>query len=155
WPVATDISTATRAGTLIGFDVADSDWPLKASFVLFMRNVIEQARMHRAHGVTGPARAGDPLRVLLPATATSLEATGPAGDRVDASLRAGLAIVPATDRAGFYRLAWQGAQAGTLVVPANLTSEPESDVRPKPIAASDSDVRVSSGPTRPEAHTEW
>ena len=64
--IATDISTATRTGTLLGFDVGDSDWPLKASYVLFMRNVLEQARAHRAHGMTGPARAGEPLRVSHP-----------------------------------------------------------------------------------------
>ncbi len=61
-----DISTSARTATLVGFDPGDSDWPLKASFVLFVRNLLELARTHRAHGITGPARAGEPMRVSLP-----------------------------------------------------------------------------------------
>ncbi len=60
--LVTDVSTSARTATLVGFDPGDSDWPLKASFVLFVRNLLEQARTHRAHGITGPARAGEPMR---------------------------------------------------------------------------------------------
>ncbi|MGK4007629.1 VWA domain-containing protein [Sorangium sp. So ce1036] len=153
--IATDISTASRTGTLLGFDVGESDWPLKASFVLFMRNLLEQARAHRAHGITGPARTGEPLRVSVPGTARDLEATGPAGERLDVALRAGVAVIAETPRAGFYRLAWQGPQAGSVVVPANLTSAAESDLAPRPLAAEGGEVAVSSAAEQPDAHTEW
>jgi hypothetical protein len=36
-----DVSAAGRTGTLLGFDVGESNWPLKASFVLFIRNLAE------------------------------------------------------------------------------------------------------------------
>ena len=81
-PIVADISTSTRAATLVGFDPGDSDWPLKASFVLFVRNLLEQARIHRTRGIAGPARASDPLRVSVPATATHVEASGPGGERI-------------------------------------------------------------------------
>ncbi|MCC6552010.1 MAG: VWA domain-containing protein [Polyangiaceae bacterium] len=153
--IATDISTGSRTGTLLGFDVGDSDWPLKASFVLFVRNLLEQARAHRAHGVTGPSRAGEPMRVAVPAAAQELEVTGPGGERVDASLRGGLAVVAGTTRAGFYRLAWKGPQAGSLVVPVSLTSAAESDLTPRPLATGGGDVTVSEAGAQPDAHTEW
>src|SRR5205814_397661 len=93
-PIAVDVSTTSRTATLLGFDVGDSDWPLKASFVLFMRNLLEQARAHRAHGAIGPARAGEPLRATVPASAKELTATGPDGEKVEVSLRGGLAVMP-------------------------------------------------------------
>ncbi|AGP33623.1 VWA domain-containing protein [Sorangium cellulosum] len=154
--IATDISTSSRTGTLLGFDVGESDWPLKASFVLFVRNLLEQARAHRAHGITGPARTGEPLRVSVPATARDLQAIGPAGERLDVAQRAGVAVVAETPRAGLYRLAWQGPQAGSVVVPANLTSVAESDLAPRPILAEGGgEVAVSSAAGEPDAHTEW
>ncbi|WP_437901591.1 vWA domain-containing protein [Sorangium sp. So ce124] len=154
--IATDISTASRTGTLLGFDVGESDWPLKASFVLFVRNLLEQARAHRAHGITGPARTGEPLRVSVPATARDLQATGPAGERLEVAQRAGVAVIAETPRAGFYRLAWQGPQAGAVVVPANLTSVAESDLTPRPLVAEGGgEVAVSSAAGQPDAHVEW
>jgi hypothetical protein len=153
--IATDISTATRSGTLIGFDVGDSDWPLKASYVLFVRNILEQARAHRAHGMTGPARAGEPLRVAIPGTATNVEATGPRGEKLDVSIRGGLAVIPDTPSVGFYHLTWAGPQAGATLVPANLTSAAESDLSPKPIKAEGSKVSITSAGAEPDAHNEW
>lgn len=153
--IATDISTSTRTGTLLGFDVGDSDWPLKASYVLFMRNLLELARTHRAHGITGPARAGEPLRVAIPGTATNVEALGPSGEKIDVSVRGGLAVLPDTPRVGLYRLSWQGPQAGTTIVPANLTSAAESDLTPKPLEAQGEGIKVASAGAEPDAHNEW
>jgi hypothetical protein len=153
--IATDISTTTRTGTLLGFDVGDSDWPLKASFVLFTRNLLEQARAHRAHGITGPARAGEPMRVSLPATAKSVEVIGPRGEKLEVSQRAGLAVVPNVASVGFYQLAWQGPQAGSMIVPANLTSVAESDLTPRPIKADGDKITLQSAAAEPDAHNEW
>ncbi|WP_437623539.1 VWA domain-containing protein [Sorangium sp. So ce1151] len=154
--IATDISTSSRTGTLLGFDVGESDWPLKASFVLFVRNLLEQARAHRAHGITGPARTGEPLRVSVPATARDLQAIGPAGERLEVAQRAGVAVIAETPRAGLYRLAWQGPQAGSVVIPANLTSVAESDLTPRPLVTEGGgEVAVSSAAGQPDAHVEW
>jgi hypothetical protein len=152
--LVTDISTSTRAGTLVGFDVGDSDWPLKASFVLFVRNLLEQARAHRARGITGPARAGEPMRLTVPATATALAATGPAGEAIEVSQRGGLAVIPEIAHVGFYTLAWQGPQAGSTLVPANLTSAAESDLTVRPLAVEAGHVMVSAA-VQPDAHNEW
>ncbi len=156
--IATDISSTSRTATLLGFDVGDSDWPLKASFVLFMRNLLEQARIHRAFGVTGPARAGEPLRVRLPASAKDVVVIGPTGDKLDVSIRTGLAVVPETSKVGLYKFSWQGPEAGSLVVPANLTSAPESNVTTtmtKGDPAANGGVEVRAAGAEPDAHNEW
>lgn len=152
--LVTDISTSARSGTLVGFDVGDSDWPLQASFVLFVRNLLEQARAHRAHGVTGAARAGEPLRVGLPATATEVEATGPGGERLEVARRGDLAVISDPARVGFYRVSWRGPQAGSTLVPVNLTSAAESDLTPRPLAVDAARVTVSAA-APPDAHDEW
>jgi von Willebrand factor type A domain/Aerotolerance regulator N-terminal len=149
-----DVSTSARTATLVGFDVGDSDWPLKASFVLFVRNLLEQARTHRAHGVTGPARTGEPLRVSLPRDAEQVEAVGPDGQKIDVSHRGGLAILPDVARAGFYRVSWQGKEAGSALVPANLTSAAESDLSTRPLPVEPGKVTVSAS-APPDAHHEW
>ncbi len=154
-PIAVDVSTPSRTATLLGFDVGDSDWPLKASFVLFVRNLLEQARAHRAQGATGPARAGEPLRATVPPSAKELTATDPQGEKVEVSLRGGLAVVPDVSKVGFYTLSWQGTQAGTLVVPVNLTSAAESDLTPKPLQSAGGEVTVTAAGAEPESHNEW
>ena len=153
--IATDISTTTRTGTLLGFDVGDSDWPLKASYVLFMRNLTELARAHRASGITGPARAGEPMRLSLPGTAIKVDATGPSGEKIEVSQRGSLAVVPDIPHAGFYTIAWQGPQAGSMVVPANLTSVAESDLNAKAIQADGEKITVTASAAQPDAHNEW
>ena len=151
--LVTDVSTSARTATLVGFDPGESDWPLKASFVLFVRNLLEQARIHRSHGIAGPARTGDPLRVTLPPSATGVEARGPGGEPVEVSRRGELAVIPDTPRAGFYRVSWQGPHAGTTLLPVNLTSAAESDLSPRPLPAEEGKVSIASAP-EPDAHDE-
>ncbi|HEY3494895.1 MAG TPA: VWA domain-containing protein, partial [Polyangiaceae bacterium] len=124
-----DISGAGRTGTLIGFDVGESTWPLRASFVLFVRNLLEQGRSHRAGAATGPARTGEPLVARVPLDVTELEIERPDQTRVTIPAHSGLAAAPAPERAGFYYLSWKGRRPGSTLVPVNLTSALESDLR--------------------------
>lgn len=150
-----DVSTTTRTATLIGFDVGESDWPLKASFVLFARNVLDLARAHRERGLLGSPRTGEPLRLDLPAGAADLAVVRPDGEPGEASLQDGLAVVPDASRAGFYRLTWKGKTPGALLVPVNLASEAESDLRTVVAAPAAGGVTVRDAASRPEAHREW
>lgn len=156
--IAVDASTPAREVTVLGFDVGESDWPLKASFVLFVRNLIEQARLHRARGITGQARVGEPMRLTLPYVATKVEVTGPDGKMIEVVAREGQAVVPEIERAGLYHVSWQGEQAGSMVVAANLTSDAESDLREVPLlttSAERASATVRDASDRPEAHTDW
>jgi hypothetical protein len=149
-----DASTGARTVTMVGFDPGESDWPLKASFVLFVRNLLEQARAHKVQGMTGPGRTGEPLRVSVPTGATSVRAVGPGGDELEVTVCGGLAVVADTTRAGFYRVSWQGPRAGSTLVPVNLTSVAESDLTPRPLGARAANVEVTAGGAEPEVHQE-
>ena len=129
-----DISLAGRSGTLVSFDVGESTWPLRASFVLFMRNQLELARAHRAGAASGPARTGEPLAVRVPLDVTEVEMERPDGTRLTVPAHGGLAAAPGPERAGFYYVSWKGQRAGSTLVPVNLTSAAESDLRPRELA---------------------
>jgi hypothetical protein len=144
--VISDVSVPGRTGTLVAFDVQDSNWPLKASFVLFIRNIVELSRSHRAHGMAEPARTGESLRVRVPADVTRAMVEAPDGARSEILAKSGLAILPDTTRSGFYHVSWQGTWPGSVLVSTNLVSEAESDVRarellPGPQVAATTDAR--------------
>lgn len=126
-----DVSVPGRTGTLIGFDPGETTWPLKASFVLFIRNVTELARAHRAGMVTGPQRTGEPLRVRVPPHVQEVEIEGPRGERLKVPAREGLVVAPSVDTAGFYFVTYPG---GSTLIPVNLTSALESDITPRTLA---------------------
>jgi hypothetical protein len=128
-PVAADISLEGRSGTLVAFDVGESNWPLKASFVVFVRNVVEVARANRAKSVLGPARTGQALRVRVPPAASEVTVVDPRGRELTVPARSGLAVLPDVSVAGFYHLSWRGERPGSVLALANLTEERESNLR--------------------------
>jgi VWA domain-containing protein/aerotolerance regulator-like protein len=125
-----DASSPGRSMTVVGFDVGDSNWPLKASFVLFMRNVVELARSHRARGAEAPARAGEAYSLRVPLEVSEVDLESPDGTRQKLSARDGLCVVPNLPRAGFYFASYAGKNPGSALFAANLTSERESDLGP-------------------------
>jgi len=125
-----DASSPGRSITLVGFDVGESNWPLKASFVLFMRNVVELARSHRVRGAEAPGRVGDAYSLRVPVDVAEVDLESPGGSRQKLSARDGLCVVPNLRRAGFYFASYGGKTPGSALFAANLTSERESDLRP-------------------------
>jgi hypothetical protein len=126
-----DASTPGRSVTVVGFDVGESNWPLKASFVLFMRNVVELARSHRVRSATTPGRVGEAYSLRVPTDVGEVELESPGGARQKLSARDGLCVVPNLNRAGFYFASYAGKSPGSALFAANLTSERESDLRPR------------------------
>ena len=151
-----DISLAGRSGTLVSFDVGESTWPLRASFVLFVRNQLELARAHRAGAASGPARTGEPLAVRVPLDVTEVELERPDGTRLRVPAHGGLAAAPGPERAGFYYVAWKGQRAGSTLVPVNLTSAAESDLRPRELTLpKDRPAKVRDPAGLSDAVSDW
>ena len=151
-----DASIPGRTLTIVGFDVGESNWPLKASFVLFVRNVVELARLHRAQGVAGPARTGEILRIAVPGGTPSVTVEGPGMAAHEVGAKLGFVVVPPLDRAGLYRVRWTTPHIGNALVAANLTSERESDVRARPIAVdTGTGTAKTSAAKIADAHNEW
>jgi hypothetical protein len=152
-----DASTPGRTVTLLGFDPGASDWPLKASFVLFVRNIVELARLHRAQGAAGSARTGDPARISVPAGTIAVTVDGPGMAGREVVAKDGVATLPPLDRAGLYHVRWSDPHVGSAVFAANLTSARESDVRPRPvvIAGMPGGAATTRSDRVTEAHGDW
>jgi hypothetical protein len=151
-----DVSEAGRTGTLVGFDVGESNWPLRASFVLFVRNLAELARAHRRSHVVGPAQTGAPLRVRVPSTLQQVTLTDPAGTESPLEARSGIAIVPHPNQPGFYLVSYQGPHPGVGLSVVNLTSASESDLRPVPPGSARSQgVTRATGSPVVESAGDW
>jgi len=153
--IVADASAPGRAATILGFDPGESDWPLKASFVLFVRNVVEQARAHRAQGTTGPVRTGEPLRVAVARDTPTVTVRGPGLKDTEIAAKGGFAIVPPAMKAGLYEAKWTNPRIGSALVAANLTSDKESDVRPRAVAIEGTTAGASGALRIADPHKEW
>ncbi|MFO0679828.1 MAG: VWA domain-containing protein [Polyangiaceae bacterium] len=136
--IVADASLPGRAATILGFDVGDSDWPLKASFVLFVRNLVEWGKLHRSQGTTGPTRTGEPLRVAVPPGTPTVSVALGDGKPKDVEAKGSYAVLPPPSRAGLYHVEWTSPRVGKITIPANLTSDREGDIRVR-------DVRTTEG----------
>jgi len=152
--IVADVSSPGRTGTLVAFDVGDGNWPLKASFVLFVRNLVESARSRRAAGVESQVRTGRTLTLRVPTDVATLSLERPDGSREELRARDGLAVAGPLGRAGFYFASWQGQAPGSLRVPASLTSAEESDLRPREIEGPAGRLPVTAAANLP-VFTEW
>ncbi len=154
--VVADASAPGRTGTILGFDPGDTNWPLKASFVLFVRNVVEAARSQRTRGVQGAARTGEALRVRVPSDVTTVALESPGSkDRTHVVARDGLAIVPDVQRAGFYFATWEQPRPGHALVAANLTSEAESDLSHRELPQVATVGATTNADDVADAFTDW
>jgi hypothetical protein len=142
-----DISSPGRMGTLLGFDVGESNWPLRASFVLFVRNVVELARLHRVGGPSAPARTGEPMTLRVPLDVEAVELEQASGRRETIRARDGMAVLPAATRVGFSYVTWKGSRPGSALIPTSLVSEAESRISARPLGlAAEKSVRGSVAP---------
>jgi hypothetical protein len=117
----------------VAFDVGSSNWPLRASFVLFVRNVVEVARSHRESALSAPARSGDPIRLRVPLDVSTVVAEHPGGARHPIAVHSGLAVLPPPNRVGFVHVSWAGSRPGSVLVPTSLSSDAESRIGARPL----------------------
>jgi hypothetical protein len=149
--IVADVSSPGRTATLVGFDVGRSNWPLRASFVLFVRNTVELARDRRDSGA-GIVRTGTPIPLNVPPSAERVDVEDPSGKRFEVTAREGAAVIPETSRAGFYWLSFAGTPVASRVLAVNLTSEAESDLR-RTLPPSESGA-IRSGAAGIEGHVD-
>ncbi len=86
---------------LVGFDLADSSWPLRLSFPIFVRNCVLAALEDETLGPRGTVRAGSVLSLRAKGTG-DLVVTTPQGSEARAPIEDGRALFADTDRNGLY-----------------------------------------------------
>jgi hypothetical protein len=129
-----DVSSPGRTGTLVAFDVGVSNWPLTASFVLFVRNLTEVARAGRASGPALSVKGGEPVSLRVPLGVDRVTLSDPRGSKHEIPARDGQAVMPAPARVGFYNVSWQEPRPSSLLLAVNLDSDSESRITPKALS---------------------
>src|SRR6266404_3541870 len=114
----------------VGFDVLDSDWPLRISFPIFIANAADWLNPATERNSRLLVRAGDPFRLSLPQPVTSAQITLPDGAskplKVDTN--ANEIVFGETYREGVYKL-----KAGTneTAFCVALLDAAESNIKPR------------------------
>jgi hypothetical protein len=147
--VIADASVPGRSVTVLGFAPGESNWPLKASFVLFVRNLVETARNHRERGTAQSARTGEPLSVPIPRDTTAVTVTLPGGERQSLVPLQGTASLGAPSKTGAYRVKWELPHTGEIAVFVNLLSEAEGQLAQRELVfaagAAEASTRTAQG----------
>ena len=114
----------------IGFDVLESNWPLRISFPIFIANAADWLNPANARSGQLLVKAGDPFRLALPEPATSAQVTLPGGQTKSLTLdpNANELVFGDTLKQGIYRLRL-GTNDTTFCV--NLLDAAESNIKPR------------------------
>lgn len=153
------IAAGTQGGTRVvsvGFDLQDSDWPLRVAFPLFLANSVGWLTQGAAVGSQAPQyAAGETATVTVPPGARIVRVVPPSGDArtVDAPLAGGPVTLGDTSQVGVYHV--QAAGGAEYPVAVNLGSASASALIPRILPLGSG----SEAPSAPEAwqviHREW
>ena len=122
-----DVSRGGRQILVVAFDLAESNWPLRLSYPLFMQNVVSWTpRAALADELSVPT--GRPLSVLPTPDAESVVVRNPQGDEERLALDPMRPVFyGGTERAGVYEIDY-GSRVTRIAV--NLLDREESAVSP-------------------------
>lgn len=127
-PVMARVDRPDGTTLVLGFDPDTSDWPEQPGFVVFFRNVLEDARRRRAEGGIAPGPIGEALRVPE-ADGIEVVVTAPDGTTTRALSRGDLAIVPVPALPGIYRAESAGGRVRYAL--RSLLDAGESNLAPR------------------------
>jgi len=127
----------------IGFDVLESNWPLRVSFPIFIANAVEWLNPAAARSGQLLGKAGDPFRLALAETATEAQITLPGGSVQSLPLGASASelVFGDTRKQGVYRLRLGTNETAFCV---NLLDAAESNIKPRDELQLGKHTRVSA-----------
>ena len=130
-----------------GFDLLQSDLPLRVAFPVLFHNIFEWFRPQRLEFPGQSGKAGVPIKIGLAEIDAQAMITMPSGGKETASSTGGSLVFADTFEAGFYRYS-NGQRQGEFAV--NLLDEEESQILPRLDARAapqktDAAVRAESG----------
>jgi len=113
---------------IIGFDLLNSDLPLRVAFPILLHNAIDWFEPQRLEFPAQSVQAGNPVRLYLPATDRDLALDAPSGKSENLPIRTNPLVITDTSEAGFYQYR-SASREGFFAV--NLFDEAESQIQPR------------------------
>ncbi len=127
-PLIADVSREGRQVLVVAFDLADSDWPLRLSFPLFLQNIVSWTPRGAASAAS-TTPAGEPLTIFPLQEAQTAIVRTPDGRSVDVPLDPVRPVYFAdTSQTGVYTVS-RGADEERVAV--NLLDARETDIAPQ------------------------
>lgn len=116
----------------IGFDLTESDLPLRVAFPILLANAIDWLMGSDAGTASLQARTGDVVPTEVPAGVRRLTVVHPDGSRHALAVEQSPLFFAATEQAGIYRFEGRRKEGPfTTRLAVNLLNEAESDIRPR------------------------
>jgi hypothetical protein len=114
----------------VGFDLWESDWPLRISFPIFVANAVGWLNPAELEGESRSVPAGEPIRLRLEPGVREAEVVRPDGvaERLPLGPSAGEVVYGRTERQGVYQVR-VGTQEVRIAV--NLLDAAETQVQPR------------------------
>jgi hypothetical protein len=114
----------------VAFDPLQSTWPLRISFPIFIVNALDWLNPSAANAGQFVARAGEPLRIALPAEIASAKVTKPDGTARDVKLASDSRelVFGDTARQGIYKVT---AGTNDFSFCVNVMDALESNITPR------------------------
>jgi hypothetical protein len=138
----------------VGFDLLESNWPLKVSFPIFIVNAAEWLNPANAQGGQLLVKVGEAFRLPLPRPADGAQVVFPDGARKTIPLErdATEVVFGDTARQGVYHLV-----LGTNDIPfcVNLLDAAESNIRPRDELELGKYTRVEAATTQKASRELW
>jgi hypothetical protein len=136
----------------VGFDVLDSNWPLRVSFPIFIANAAEWLNPASARNAQLLIKAGSPFRLTLPAPVTKAEVQLPDGKTrsLETDPKATELVFGDTAKEGVYRLT---AGTNTTTFCVNLLDANESNIKPRDELSLGKYTKITASKAKP-ANTE-
>ena len=127
-PVIALVPRRAARHVLVGFELAQSNWPVHVSNLVFLQNVLEHLTLGGLTGAALSFKTGEPITVPTSPLTRELMIRGPVSATVQVEPAAS-AILPQLRHVGLYEV--DGAEPPFDRIAVNLLSETESDIRPR------------------------
>jgi Ca-activated chloride channel homolog len=128
-PLISTVDTGRLRAVHLGFDLLDSDLPLRVAFPVLMSNILEWLSPQHGTFVSHQVQAGEPYPIELDGIGAEVSVRKPSGDWVKVAVTENPLPFRDTSQVGIYTLR-VGKRTQRFAV--NLVSREESDILPKP-----------------------
>jgi hypothetical protein len=126
-PLISSLDTGQLRAIHLGFDLLDSDLPLRVAFPVLMVNILDWLSPQHGTFVSHQVQAGEPYRIELDGPAAEVSLRKPSGDWIKLPVTENPLVYRDTSQAGIYTVK-VGRKTQRFAV--NLVSVAESDILP-------------------------
>jgi Ca-activated chloride channel homolog len=128
-PIISSFETGRLRAVHLGFDLLDTDLPLRVAFPVLMSNILEWLAPQHGTFVSHQVQAGEPYPIELDGITADVSMRQPSGDWIKVPVTENPLVIRDTSQVGIYTVR-VGKKTQRFAV--NLVSREESDILPKP-----------------------